>query len=36
MDDKQQRSNIRLAIMLGLLAAGIFGMFVWANFGGGA
>jgi len=35
MDQKQRRSNTRLAIILALLALGIFGIFIWANFGGG-
>jgi len=35
-DLKRKRSNLRLALMLGALALGIFGVFVWVNFGGAA
>jgi hypothetical protein len=34
MDQKQKRSNIRLAIILALFALGIFAVFIWSNYGG--
>jgi len=33
MDQKQKHSNIRLAVLLALLAVGIFAVFIWSNYG---
>lgn len=35
MDEvKQKRANVRLALILGAIALGIFGMFFWTVVGG--